>query len=352
MNRNMIEANKMLFDRLWTLVPERLTHFAKPATKRYVATTGEQQDFIRRATVHCNMELAPGFSGSIVQHPQRGRFAVLPGAGPVSFEATLPDLRVQACDAGWLTVLGSECDLRLSDEAGIGEQVLDHLFGRGGDYNAEELFEYFAAFHIVDISAWSPTPTHQADLTRAAVASLLTSKDFAAQLEPEAVADLLQVTANDSDCVLAAALYRALTATHWVHCYLELYRCVEFFYPSTYVKNVADKLRLATHAGIYETLTECLEWRPREEHALKKLLDIVGPDMLVLLRDALNLAIPGEASTQCESSAIASGVYKVRNRIAHHRNQSTDLHETPLAKLVAALCKFLHELQTRYMASL
>jgi hypothetical protein len=121
----MIEANKMLFDRLWTLVPERLTHFAEPATKRYVATTGDQQDFVKRATVHCNMELAPGFSGSIVQHPQLGRFAVLPGAGPVSFEATLPDLRVQACDAGWLTVLGSECDLRLSDEAGIGEQVLD-----------------------------------------------------------------------------------------------------------------------------------------------------------------------------------------------------------------------------------
>ena len=322
----MITANEQLFDRLWRAVPSDLAHNATHPAKRYLATDSEEKALIKGARVVAELELTPGVRAAIVSHRKDRRVAVLPGPAPDPATVVLDHATVVDCNAGWLTILGGESWFRLADVPKLGERLLDEVFGRVGGYTVDELVGFYAPFHLIDVTRCTSETPCDADIARVAAASLLVSETSSFRPERQVAVMLLQVLADDHDGRFAHAIFRALTAVHWVHSYLEVYRCIESFYAEPYLAAVSKRLGIHGTDDLHKALADELDWKPREDVALERVLKRLDTTRVEELYSLFQTSFPGHTGREKSVVALARHVYRLRNQIAHHR---VDLAGTP-----------------------
>lgn len=340
--RNKIETNKKIFDRLWDVIPNGLEHNGIKEGKRYIETDERDCEFIKRAVFAAEMELSFGRFGALISCPAEGRFAVLPGAAAFSVPL-LPGAKPIDWHPGWVTILAAQPWFALAKDLETGEKILNQIFGKREKFQANEIIGYFLPFHLVDITGCTNAEFGETDLARIAAASVAASGACSLALEPENVATILQILADDQEGKFAHSLYRALTAAHWVHAYLEIYRCVEAFFPEPYMKELSTLLAVDRAVNLQGALVEVLNWRPKEDSALEKLLRGFDGGKLENLRLLFECGLATNRENQADS--LAKRVYRLRNEIAHHRRDLGGGVIQNWRPLISGLLAILRDLQ-------
>ncbi|MEG5662882.1 hypothetical protein UXP16_17355 [Enterobacter bugandensis] len=111
-------------------------------------------------------------------------------------------------------------------------------------------------------------------------------------------------------------IFLSLTSSHLKHCFLELYRCIEWLYVIPRVRKLKHIINYPEPA--YTLATHCtneLSWRRKEEDSLARLIeDIIVNDDLINLKMSYSEFF---RDVECNSLAFAKHLYSFRNQFVH-----------------------------------
>jgi hypothetical protein len=349
MSRNMSEANKLLFLRLSECAPEQLRPNIDASIGRWIKTSDDEKEFIKHSTLNSS-DLGGGRHGALVSSERLNKlWAVLPDKLDVlSLSEQIRGAEAINLDAGWLTVLGSQTWFPIREEHGVREQIVEVLGSRDGEYNHDEIISFFEDYHIIDISSLPRFDDTSYLLSRVAAASVLVSNSYSLAFDVVAARTLLDIVERDVSSLFSASIYRSITASHWVHAYLELYRCIEYFYPVPYVNDLAKRVGVTSPEELYDCLADVLGWRPYEEDALARILNMVEKASLEALAANLGMGTQEEMAGDSLCRRVAKQIYKLRNSIAHHRIGLEGPPGMVWPHLIRDLCSIVNELQRIY----
>lgn len=127
-------------------------------------------------------------------------------------------------------------------------------------------------------------------------------------------------------------VFLSLTATHYKHAFIELYRCIEVLY--VLPRSIKLKAKLAYTKPAYELASYCvneLGWRKQEEDSLCRILKDI--DVAVIAASGIqsaSFAVPGWSfdgtDTQKKShETLATKIYKIRNQFVHQLNPDQEI---------------------------
>jgi hypothetical protein len=345
----MTQANKLLFERLIRSAPEDLRDNIAHQLKRWIESNAYDKDIIQYSTVDAS-DLGAGSHGALISNTRLGKvWAVLPGQPNLSqLDMQIRGASQVNLNAGWMTLLGSQEWFPIKDDPNQREQIVELLGSRDGPYSFEEIQEFYSGYHIIDVSSVPRGSDRDDLLLRVAAASELVGCTYKLAFDESIASILLELLDADVGSLFSASIYRSITASHWVHAYLELYRCIEYFYPVTYVEELAGVLGVSSQESLGESLVQILNWRPHEEHALARILSKVDPMSLQDLAMSFNISGNEESESSSLAQQLARIVYKTRNSIAHHRVGLEGPPSTDWNQAIRGLCCIVRELQKKY----
>ncbi len=135
------------------------------------------------------------------------------------------------------------------------------------------------------------------------------------ELSEEALESLKELYEAGSDHVPFKNIVQGHLAMSWSGLFLELYRAIEQLYSVPKLTNLTDEW--ASPKPFYE-LAELLEnqlgWRPKEEDALRELIESCDDPLLDMLTSELC------PNSENKAQAVAKAIYKQRNSLVHFRS--------------------------------
>ena len=135
------------------------------------------------------------------------------------------------------------------------------------------------------------------------------------ELSDEALKSLKDLYEAGSNHVPFRNIVQGHLAMTWSGLFLELYRAIEQLYSVPKLTNLTDEW--ASPKPFYE-LAELLEnqlgWRPKEEDALRELIESCGGSLLDMLTSELC------PNAENKAQAAAKAIYKQRNSLVHFRS--------------------------------
>lgn len=148
-------------------------------------------------------------------------------------------------------------------------------------------------------------------------------------------------------------IFLSMTAVHWKHSFLELYRCLEWLYVLPRILDLKNAIEY-TKTGS-ELAKECmnkLSWRKKEEDSLQKLLLSAFEHDIHFKEESTWLGIFSDIKPAPE--AIANYVYRLRNQFVHQFNpvDEVKLSDSNWKDLIYFTIKLTHTLYDKYNAEL
>jgi hypothetical protein len=310
----MIDVNRRLFSRLQDVVQEAgLWHqVVRPDGRRYVATTNNEKEILRSARLLASVQCLPRRAVHIVACGSR-RFVVLPENPRVLGFVAQSIQNDFSADAGLLTFLWSSSEVSLSDERELAPRLAELVFCKAESYTAQELCSYFEPLKIWEVEPGGVEDEPIVEAFRLYALYLVDSPTL--PFSKEAVARIAALLEGVCGRVAGDVLFRAVTAPHWPHAFLELYRCVERLFSVPYLQSLARALDvevgvLGTHVGDH------LKWRPKEDEALIRLIKSSPSLDLSAVHELISKEPPRQGPG---AEAVGKFIYNVRNSIAHFR---------------------------------
>lgn len=231
----------------------------------------------------------------------------------------------QEINAGLFLLLVKDADLQRISPVSLTE-LEERIFYdqydveyQGHDFN--DLMEFFEDFAVFKIDANSSFKGRD---------SIEVSYFICAQLEKFIrlpiqilVKDYLAILQEQS-AVLKENVFLSLTATHYKHAFLELYRCIEVLY--VLPRSIMLKAKLAYANPAYELAKHCsseLGWRRREEDSLARIFKdideavIAGSGIKGASFSIADWAFDGTDTQKKSHEALAKKIYGIRNQFVH-----------------------------------
>ncbi len=147
---------------------------------------------------------------------------------------------------------------------------------------------------------------------------------------------------NNINIPFHLVLYSYL-ASHYKHCFLELYRCIEKLYPVAALKKLQESVGLQTLcsfelAGIIE---DTISWRPNEESSLELLLSEADSRVISEFRKTQS-----EVGGQYKDSKTSKFIYRIRNSNVHFRSalEELDFNDEQWNTLLRSMLKLIADL--------
>lgn len=351
MARNKKEANRRVFERLEELLPDGISGLkVGPDVPRWIKTKpGPEEEYLKHCKVVQSWQCLRGKTVLELQCGEQ-RFIVLPEK-PWESEPFMPGLTRQVNDnPGILTVVWGEGNWPIRRYADIGFELANEVFGVDGGFEYCTIAKFFEPLDVweIDPSELGPGPTrlYQVYGRRLIQEPELLTLEFSSDLLDKAGILLERYPGN----VLGEPVFRALTATHYEHAFLEFYRCIERLYPVPYIRGFYNRLPNPPSFNELAMFVEKeLRWRPRDEDALIKLLgNLDDKAILTRLEQVLHVHIQSPTS-EVRSAPVARRIYELRNSIAHFRATSRATYSTLDWNLVLSiLCDAIIELYSKY----
>ncbi|ATP51228.1 hypothetical protein CR512_18450 [Pseudomonas putida] len=120
-------------------------------------------------------------------------------------------------------------------------------------------------------------------------------------------------------------IFWAMTAAHYKHVFLELYRCIENIY--SFPHAFALKNRMGLTLASYEIARHCadeLGWKRKEESSLIKIFSLIPTPTLTPLitanicsLDGVHFTFSDPKEEEASKKALAKLIYKIRNQMVH-----------------------------------
>lgn len=137
-------------------------------------------------------------------------------------------------------------------------------------------------------------------------------------------------------CFMKQNIFWSMTAAHYKHVFLELYRCLENIY--SFPHAFALKNRMGLTLASYEIARHCadeLGWKRKEESSLIKIFNLIPTQTLTPLitknisdLDGNQLSFNNQNEETASKKTIAKLIYKIRNQMVHQFEVDKEIHIT------------------------
>lgn len=340
--------NGQLFRRLADEVPaDMVHHIVDRSTARWISTSEHEKAVLKHGRVGQSIDCLPGRRlWTIVHDPVV--FVVLPHETDQTGANIQGVQRRNDSHAGVLTLLWAGGNI--PPNAGCGVEVLEFIFSRTGAFSVDDLRPYFAPSTIWELERPPDRARQDAEVSAAALrlyaALLLLDGRTALTFTPELSAAVLRLLNGPCGRIAASTLFRAVTAQHWPHVFLDVYRCLERLFPFPYLERLATRIGHRDVTSLENYAADLLGWRPKESEALIELFRLISGDgVFGELAAALDIRSE-DGSDHC--AMVARCLYARRNSVAHFRiDTSEPTTGADWPRFLVSLCRVLDVLYAR-----
>lgn len=203
------------------------------------------------------------------------------------------------------------------------EAAQDVLLNFSGfdSYTGHDVFDVMGWFEAVRRYRFPPSAMmSQARSSYVAAVISAGHPAFRSKLLPEDIVAQLSTLAQMSN-INPENIYTALTASHWKHAFLEVYRLVEAVYYLPWIMSLRSAtsqnvpgLKLAQHCR------DELAWREREKPSIRKIFDMV-PSGTVTRPELIGSPLFADVKEEDRTAGVvAERVYRIRNQLVHQED--------------------------------
>lgn len=315
MFRNMIAANKAIFQKFDQYCAARNDPVGNAGLPRWIATTEADRQILINSTLSDHISFTLTRLIARVDHALDSYFCI------IGFEYTEATAGLMEADtnAGLLTTLLAE--LGISPNASTAE-IRDIVEGFDKESDASydghdpvavsSLYPPIRVFFGNNIAADETWRLFfQLCIDECRLGESWIDVDFATALQRICELEHLDIPYE--------TLCRSIFDSDRGSMFLALYRCLELLFAYSGTQQIIDAHSLSINWQELATAMEHqLGWYPREEISLEKLLQNAADDDLKAVLNALGENIPEHPEASLHSLA-ASRIYKMRNALVHYR---------------------------------
>ncbi|HTN88383.1 MAG TPA: hypothetical protein VL242_32105 [Sorangium sp.] len=203
-------------------------------------------------------------------------------------------------------------------------EVADAFLARSGPFVRSEVARFFVSTTILETEEQFVRGNGVGySAQRAYAAAVLAAGRVGLPLTPDSRTRLLAILETNTGAAVADQIFRATSAIHWEHLFLDLYRCIERLYAIPYVRLARDRILALQPSGqvalstpdLEDLLIDALGWRPKEMNALVEVLHKCQPGTVAMV---LNVLAPSQRGLD-DVPQLAKMIYEIRNDCAHFR---------------------------------
>lgn len=313
MSRNVKATQAAIFRRLAAVVEAAALVPPMPlAAGRFILGGDQDTEALKSAKLLRNERVSAIGSASLLEWDTRHYFA-LPRIASIQVGADQEVIaEVQNGGLASLIFVDGETDL-----AGLSAlEVVEHIFGAEGGYPLETVAPFFVPHRLYQAHP-SLDGMREAELWSRcqALCALGLVEGMASTAAPlnACRTNFGNACRSGAAKVAGSGLLAAAVAGTWGHAFLEVYRAIEILFPVMCVEDFLATLPPAAAAAPRQALLEALEntlqWRLRQETALKRLVGKLPKPVTDSLAQRIGVGADAEK--------VATAIYKARNGIAH-----------------------------------
>lgn len=320
MSRSMKECNEKIFKKIYDFIFEFSDHSVDTAFKRCIKTTDNDKEFLKKARIidECVISINSFFLKIVFEEN-----IYIISAG-FSLRHILEDSFTEIdLNAGLISLVLGETSVRLLDTSPC-EEIVDKLLyqGRSKDevlyVDYTQTLPYFPKIHAFSCDH---SIDNGANAVNFSVLFLLWNpKNLYLEYSKESLSSIETIVGSFDNVFPARQVLYALTSSKWEHAFLEIYRCIEFFYDDFIMHQIYAQSRCSVpYFNFTEVYKNLPIPRPREKEIIKLMFETLHVHSQAI--SAYHASITHEKSTP---SSAASWIYELRNCIVHSRNIDTE----------------------------
>lgn len=320
-------AFKKVFDYYTKITGKTLTKVKEGKGRyHYLSTNETEKAWLKGTKLNPEVELSPRLVGVPFSFDHKNYIVFW---GPkIDFSNGDIDILIPVnLNAGLLTALLAETSLTILDDfeyIEFEEKITSqHLAVEYDGYDFNDWLEFLPHVNVFEIPTTSIL--FQREAYRIACYILLVdNKQISLPFTSDTISVFLKLVLEEEGQLSFENIFNCLSSVNWRHSYLELYRCIERLYPIKALKQLHGDLSLTVNLlELAEKIEASTGWRPKEEVAIKSLLDDSPEKILTLYKEYLGKT-PENADTHA-----GQYIYILRNHIVHFRTDKTRFNLTP-----------------------
>ncbi|MEG4944394.1 hypothetical protein [Microcoleus sp. F4-D5] len=339
MSRNMIDANKYIFEVLAEFVQTSEVAVPVSNNKRCIKTNTKDKKWLQELKIINKQLILPNFQTASFEFNSQKYFVAVGWQNKQTIDSD-EVIEFVELNAGIVTALLFELKIPLSHEAkpyDIADRILyndpiNSIIKYENFYLISNFFEPFSVYRIPENSPF--IEKNDIDLIRiSGFYALKNSQLIALKFSSQTFDKFENIFFEGSKNIPYANLLFSLVSVSWKYSFLDIYRCIERLFPLLYLEILYNKLNIADSLLKFSAEVEdCLIWKPKETDAVNKLIDDSPEEARKLLREIKKL-LYGTEEGDC-----GDFVYKIRNSIVHFRpaTESINIEEDNWDMLIRA----------------
>lgn len=314
MARNMIAANTAVFGLLDQFVANRGAPLESTGQVRWIATDDADRRILKDFSLSKTLRISPARVIARFDDPPDNLF-VLVGFEPSASSTWLAPFEV---GAGLLTAVIAELQPRPQASPLQVKQVVDAQDKRDAGYIGHEASSIASLFPpIRAFLGYNLAP----DVDGRIIFDLILSETELSNnwIDGDLCRDLRQLCDLDLTGIPYMTVARSMLDFDQSSLFMALYRCLEALYAHAGANRLRSTLGISTPwEEVAIALETDLSWRPIEWQSLEALVGMGAEPDLILIRDAISPAFPGDPSTDL-TRAASDYLYRLRNSVVHYR---------------------------------
>ena len=337
MSRNMIDANKYIFEVLAEFV--QTSEVAVPVSnkKRFIETNTKDKEWLQELKIINKQLILPNFQTASFEFNSQKYFVAVGWQSKQTIDSD-EVIEFVELNAGIVTALLFELKLPLSHEAKpyeIANILHDDPIKSKIPYDFFSISNFFEPFSVYRIPEDSPfIVKNDIDLIRiSGFYALKNSQLIALKFSSQTFDKFENMFFEGSKNIPYENLLFSLVSVSWKYSFLDIYRCIEMLFPLSYLEIFHKELNMLDSLLKFSADVEkYMGWKPKEKDAVNKLIDESPEEARKLLREIKKL-LDGTEEGNC-----GDFVYKIRNSIVHFRpaTQSINIVEDNWDMLIRA----------------
>lgn len=336
MSRNMIEANKYIFEVLGDFVAiSKIDVPISYTNKRCIETTSEEKRWLQELNITKRQLILPNFQTASFEFDSKKYFVAFGLSNEEISEEVLQSVEL---NAGIVTALLSELKVPIRQKVDPYEIINDIFYETEENiikYNFPVIANFFEPFSVYQIQENSPFIT-QDDITFMRLSGFYTLKTnelVALNFSSDTLDKFEKLFFEGSTNIPYENLLLSLVSVSWKYSFLDIYRCIERLFSISFLEDFHRSLQIPDSLLKFSSDVENYTgWKPKENEAVNKLID-ASPEQARYLLQEIKRLVDGTEEGKCGDL-----IYKIRNSIVHFRpaTQSVSLNDKNWDMLIRA----------------
>lgn len=320
--RTMIDSNIDAFDFIIEQLRDRYGIEIDKA-KRYLSTSGLEKNILRKTQILDVIPLLPSLTFLDVNYLDK-RYLIVLGVDLNHANVDNTHFDYFPTNSGIFTILLSEKLLPISQnvdrDAFVNEIMYQHMDEKYAGHDFSDLEKYFLPVSIFGLK--KDSLLSDKSVFQIAVNILSDNNQISVLNFQESVLKRYNRLSISKELKIPfELLLNSMLTSKFKFCFLELYRIIERLFPVTYLQEFHTKSKSPIQFSEFVSeLENITSWKPKEDEALKKILEKNGTEKNKIIADLTKEKGFGEN--------LSNYIYKLRNSIVHFRMLHDEIEHT------------------------